>query len=390
MKTLNLVTNAVLGAVFSMMSVQSWAQTAAARPFSAAEVYTVQQASGAPTIALGGTVIPYKEVTLAAQVPGRVKFLAGIEGDRFKGDDLLVAIDDTELLAKRNAAAAQYGSAETQMRNAGVQYSRELWSPKSKTPPGGMGLPNLFDQMFTGKMEDFMGERNRDAERAADLFASTSQIDQARNALLQASAEIQAIDAKLRDARSMSPFAGIIMKKFVEVGDTVQPGQPLLVFADVTYLQIEVDVPSQLSSGLKRGMMLDAELDADGRIIPTRVAQIYPMADAQRHTVKVKFDLPQNFSAPGMYAKVRIPDFQAPSRAYPVIPKSAVRYNGSLPGAYVVSDKGEPQLRLIRVGEDLGSGYISVLSGLQAGERILLNPNSAVSSGWASTGAQNK
>lgn len=387
MKKLNLVAS-LLSTTLVLASVQSWAQAVPAQPVSAADIYTVQQASGAPTIALGGTVIPYKEVTLAAQVPGRVKFLAGIEGDRFKGDDLLVAIDDTELLAKRNAIMAQYASAESQLRNAGVQYSRELWSPKSKTSPGGMGIPNLFDQMFTGKMEDFMGERNRDADRAADLFASTSQIDQARNALMQTSAEIQAIDAKLRDARSMSPFSGIIMKKFVEVGDTVQPGQPLLVFADVTYLQIEVDVPSQLSSGLKRGMMLDAELDADGRVIPARVAQIYPMADAQRHTVKVKFDLPQNFSAPGMYAKVRVPDFQAPSRAYPVIPKSAVRYNGSLPGAYVVSDKGTPQLRLIRVGEDLGSGYISVLSGLQAGERILLNPNSAVSSGWASSGTQ--
>lgn len=384
MKTLS----AALGALLSLSSACLWAQAANPRAFSAADIYTVQQASGAPTIALGGTVIPYKEVTLAAQTPGRVKFLAGIEGDAFKGDDLLVAIDDTELLAKRNAAAAQYASAETQLRNAGVQYNRELWSPKSKSTVGGMGLPNLFDQMFTGKMEDFMGERNRDADRAADLFASTTQIDQARNALMQASAEIQAIDAKLRDARSMAPFSGVIMKKFIEVGDTVQPGQPLLVFADVTYLQIEVDVPSQLSSGLKRGMMLDAELDADGRIIPTRVAQIYPMADAQRHTVKVKFDLPQNFSAPGMYAKVRVPDFQAPSRAYPVIPKSAVRYNGSLPGAYVLSESGEPQLRLIRVGEDLGSGYISVLSGLQAGERILLNPNSAVSSGWASTGTQ--
>ncbi|MEO5342141.1 MAG: efflux RND transporter periplasmic adaptor subunit [Gammaproteobacteria bacterium SHHR-1] len=359
------------------------------RLISASDIYTVQQASGAPTVALGGTVIPYKQVTLAAQIPGRVKFLAGIEGGRFDKDELLVAIDDTELLAKRSAAAAQYSSAQTQLRNAGVQYSRELWSPKSNQGPGGMGLPNLFDQMFTGKMEDFMGERDRDAERTADLFASSSQIEQARNALMRASAEIEAIDAKLRDARSQAPFSGVIMKKYVEVGDTVQPGQPLLEFADVTYLQIEVDVPSQLSRGLKRGMMLDAELDADGRIIPARVAQIFPMADVQRHTVKVKFDLPQGFSTPGMYVKVRVPDFKAPSRASPVIPKSSVRYNGSLPGAYVINERGEPQLRLIRVGEDLGSGYISVLSGLQSGERILLNPNSAITSGWASSGNKN-
>jgi len=42
----------------------------------------VQQSRGAPTVSLGGTVVPYKEVTLAAQVPGRVKYLAGIEVTR--------------------------------------------------------------------------------------------------------------------------------------------------------------------------------------------------------------------------------------------------------------------------------------------------------------------
>lgn len=392
MKKLSLVALSTLtfGVLPAASGVEAQAAPASNRLISAGDIYTVQQASGAPTVALGGTVVPYKEVTLSAQLPGRVKFIAGIEGDRFKNDELLVAIDDSELLAKRNAASAQYASAQSELQNAGIQYSRELWSPRSKNSPGGMGIPNLFDQMFTGKMEDMMGERDRDADRAADLFQSSSQIEQGRNALMRTSAEIQQIDAKLRDARSVAPFEGVIVKKFVEVGDTMQPGQPLLVFADVTYLQIEIDVPSQLATGLKRGMMLDAEMDVDGRIVPTRVAQIYPMADAQRHTVKVKFDLPQGFSSPGMYVKVRVPDFQAPSRNYPVIPKSAVRYNGSLPGAYVLNDKGDPQLRLIRVGEDLGSGYISVLSGLQPGERILLNPNSAITSGWASSGSQGR
>ena len=68
-------------------------------------------------------------------------------------------------------------------------------------------------------------------------------------------AEIRAIDAKLRDARSVAPFDGVIMKKFVEVGDTVQPGMPLLKYADVEYLQIVVDVPGRLRPGLSEGMM---------------------------------------------------------------------------------------------------------------------------------------
>ncbi len=366
-------------AVVASLPTQVFAQAAGG------DYFTVQQARGAPTVSLGGTVIPYREVTLSAQIPGRVKYLAGIEGDAFKKDDLLVALDDSELLAKRNQALAQLANAEAQLRTAGINYTRELWSPKSESSPGGMGLPNLFDQMFTEPMESFSGTRHRGVERRADIYSSGAQITQAQNAIMAARSQIQAIDAKLRDAKSVAPFDGVIMKKYVEVGDTMQPGQPLLDFADVEYLQVLVDVPARLRPGLSEGMMLQAQLDVGNQVVPVRVAQIFPMADAQRHTVKVKFDLPQGVSAPGMYAKVMIPDFTAPARNYPVIPTSAIRYNGSLPGVYVVGTDGRPELRLIRVGENLDGGFTSVLSGLSQGERILRNPGARVTSGWATS-----
>ncbi len=352
------------------------------------DYFTVRQAKGAPTVSLGGTVIPYKEVTLAAQLPGRVKFLAGIEGDAFEKGAVLVSLDDSELLAKRNSAMAQWANAESQLRAAGVRYSRELWSPQSESTPGGMGMPNLFDQMFTEPMESFSGTRRRGVERRADLYSSGVQITQAQNSLVAARSQIEAIDAKLRDARSLAPFNGVIMKKFIEVGDTMQPGQPLLVFADVEFLQVLVDVPARLRPGISEGMMLQTQLDVGNQIVPVRVAQIFPMADAQRHTVKVKFDLPQGVSAPGMYAKVLVPDFTAPARNYPVIPVGALRYNGSLPGVYVLGPEGTPELRLIRVGESLEGGYVSVLSGLSAGERVLSNPGVGVAAGWTGSGEE--
>jgi multidrug efflux pump subunit AcrA (membrane-fusion protein) len=352
-----------------------------------AETFVVQQAQGAPTVSLGGTVVPYKEVTLSAQLPGRVTYLAGREGDSFDESKLLVAIGDEELVAKRRALLAQMAAADAQLRNAGVQYTRELYSPQSRNAPGGMGLPNLFDQMFTRPVESFVGDRDRGTERSADIFASGIQIQEAQSGMMRLQAELQALDTKIRDARGISPFKGVIVKKFAEVGDTVQPGQPLLAFADVEYLQVEVDVPARLRPGLREAQMLDAEIDPSDRRVPVRVAQIFPMADPQRHTVKIKFDLPQGVSEPGMYAKVLVPDFNAPARASPVIPKSAVRYNGSLPGVYVLAESGEPQLRLIRVGEELSGGFITVLSGLRPGERVLANPGPNVTAGWAKGGA---
>lgn len=351
------------------------------------EIYTVQQSRDEPRVSLGGTVIPYKEVTLSAQIPGRVKTISGIEGDRFRQGEVLITLDDSELLANRNSAVAQLANAEAQLRNAGVQYTRELWSPKSKNSFGGMGMPNLFDQMFTRPMEDLSGTRDRGAERSADIYASGVQITQAQNALIQARSQIQAIDAKLRDAKSLAPFDGVIMKKYVEVGDTMQPGQPLLEYADVQYLQIVVDVPARMRPGLAVGEYLQAELDVGRQIVPVRVAQIFPMADAQHHTVKVKFDLPQGISSPGMYARVLVPDRTASGSEHPIIPTTAIRYNGSLPGVYVVDTEGKRELRLIREGERMGNGFTSVLSGLREGERVMTDPPPNVTSGWSGDSA---
>ena len=348
-------------------------------------VFTVQASSKTPTVAIGGTVVPYKEVTLAAQLPGRVKFIAGIEGDTFEEGTTLVALDESELLAKRNAALAQAASADAQLRNAGVQYSRELWSPRAKNAPGWMGMPNLFDQMFTRPAEEFFGGRDRDAERGADLYGASTAIEQARSALLRAQAEIRAIDASLRDTKSLAPFDGVVIHKFVEVGDTVQPGQPLLKFADVTWLQIELDVPARLAGGLHEMQVLPgaATFDDHPEPVDVRVAQIYPMADTRRHTIKVKLDVPAGVSQPGMYAKVQIPDETAATTQgqLPTIPASAIRYRGSLPVVFVQGAGGKPELRLIREGKRLDNGMTTVLSGLAPGDQVYTNPGPELMSG---------
>ena len=344
---------------------------------SSGEVFVVEASDIAPTVAVGGSVVPYRQVTLSAQLPGRVKYIAGIEGESFTAGTTLVALDEDELLAKRAAAYAQLNAADAQLRNAGVQYSRELWSPQSKNAPGGMAIPNLFDQMFTRPAEDFFGQRDRGAERSADLYASSTRIEQARSAMLRAQSEIRAIDAKLRDAKSLAPFDGVIMHKHIEEGDTVQPGQQLVEFADVTWLQVEVDVPARLAQHLEPMSILQkaATFDDHKEPVDVRVAQVYPMADIQRHTIKVKFDIPQGVSKPGMYAKVLIPEERGPNTVrLPSIPTTAIRYRGSLPVVYIENSHGEPELRMIREGKRLDNGMTTVLSGIAPGDHVFADP----------------
>ena len=207
---------------------------------------------------------------------------------------------------------------------------------------------------------------------------------QARNQQLTAQSAIEEIDAKLRDARSFAPFEGVIIDKMVEEGDTVQPGQPLMVFADLTYLQVEVDVPVRLMSGLKMGMLVPVRIDVGNVRVDARVAQIFPSADAMRHTVTVKFDLPINVpGGPGMYAEVMLPEVRVQVGEVPVIPDSAVLWRGSLPAVYVATEDERTELRLIRLGDYVSANQVAVLSGLKVGERIYAAPPaSGASSDW--------
>jgi len=357
--------------------------------------YEVRAHDLSPPVTLSGTVIPEKEITLSAQLPGRVKTIAGEEGDQFAKDTVLVALDDRELLAKRRAALAAWRRADAALRNARMQYERQLRSPDSPDKaPGGMGLPHLLDQYLTKPLSDLMGQSDEGFDRRTQLHSYGSKIEQAQSGLMQAKSQIDQIDSKIRDARGIAPFKGVIIKKMVEVGDTVQPGQPLLQFADTGRLQIEVDVPARLVRGLKVGKRVAAKLDVlDNRVIVT-VAQIFPIADPQRHTVKVKFDLSIDkesedgrYVGPGQYAQVDVPDVKAGKQELLLIPKAAVIQRGSLPGVCVLKDDNKYELRLVRLGSAINPAliteldpsigdYVSVLSGLKEGDHVVVSQNS--------------
>jgi len=356
----------------------------------AAGVYRVMEAPQNNSMILGGTVVAMREVTLTAQLPGRIEFLGGREGDWFDQKALIVGLSDDALEAERRRAIAQLGTAESMLNNSRVQYSRELWAPKSRDigRMPGMGMPSMFDQFFTRGMGSNLGMGNPWLERQADLYGQSSHVQKAQSQIIQAHSGIDSIEAKLRDARTVAPFSGVLTEKFVEVGDTVQPGTPLVSIADVSRLQIQVEVPVRIVGGLQLGMPIPARLDVGGQI-EARVAQIYPAAHANRHTVTVKLDLPEGIpGGPGLYAEVMLPDGNSSRQMTPIIPVSSAIRRGSLPAVFVFGADNKTQLRLVRLGEPMGNGFIPVLSGLKSGEVILAAPQSGYRAGQPVNGVR--
>lgn len=350
-----------------------------------AEIVRVETVNSLSRSVLGSTVIPYKEVTLSAQVPGAVKLVAGEAGASFKQGDVIVQIDESQLLAKRNVILAQISIAQASVQNSQAQYTRELVSPRSKDIGAmpGFGLPAMFDMTMVRPFADsMMGNYNSDMGRYSDLMSSATGVSQAQSNVQQAMSQLQEIEAALRDAKSVAPFEGIVLEKMVEVGDTVQPGQPLIKYGYVKYKRLQADVPSGLVSNLSEGMVVPAKIDSSINTM-AKISQIYPVADPSRHTVTVKFDLPVDaVAAPGMYAEVYLPETKQGDAKVVVIPKTALLRGRSLPSVLVVNNDNTSELRLVRLGAEQEDGKVEVVSGLSDDERIIDNPPTTASSGW--------
>lgn len=339
-----------------------------------AETIVVGSSHVGGVVRLGGNVVPEQIVNLIAQLPGDVKYVAGSEGDAFKKGDALVALDAKSLLAKRQQAESQLASADAAYRNALVQYNQEVANPNSQSNSMLGGAPSLFN-MFSDPARSMMGQGDPTMERHSNLYAHGVQIETAMNGIRQAEAALRELDESLQNAVSYAPFDGVIIKKMVEQGDVVQPGMPLVSFADIRRLQIRVEVPTRLLKVIKSGVQIQAQLDGEAAPIPVVVDRVFPMAGAGGHTTTVKFSLPKGIEAhSGMYAEIMLADPDSREDALPRVPESAIVWRGSLPAVYRVEDDGALKLRLIRVDEQATNGWVSVISGIRAGDRILAKP----------------
>ncbi len=382
--------NTLLGAALAL-SIHLAAAPVSAETTATHQLYTVAREAVPVSINIAGTVAALKTAQLAAQIPGRVMFIAGQEGDRFSQGDELIRIDDSALRAKLDAAVAQRDAAYAAIRNSQVQLQRELVNPRSEASgqaPGGMGMPAMMDQMFTNPMQNMMGMRSRGNERYSDVISRETQVAQATTQHKQAEAQIKEVQASLRDARTLAPFDGVIETLFVEMGDTKQPGQPMLTFSETSAFQVHADVPVRLRPGLHPGMKLPVRLDGRGRPIPARISRIFPMADPTQHTVRVEMDLPLGtVSTVGQYAEVQVPDRDVSQSTNLYIPGSSVVRKGGLPLVFTVGEDGKTRLRVVRLGEEAGD-KVTVLSGVHEGDRVVANPTPGLRAGTQVTGGQ--
>jgi HlyD family secretion protein len=261
-------------------------------------------------LAVTGT-IEALQVDVSPRVAGRIVERAVREGDRVRRGQLLVRLDAEELEAEARRAEAATRAAEARWRDlrAGAR-AQEVDEARA----------NLRNATATRVWTE------RDFRRAQELHAkelvATAEVDRARQAydtavageaaarerlellragpredalaaaeadVEQARAALAAARTRLAEARLTSPIDGLVLHKHMEVGETVNPGVPVLTLVDPSDMWLRAYVPETDLGRVKVGQAAAVSVDAfPGRTFPGTVTEIASQAEFTPKNVQTR------------------------------------------------------------------------------------------------------
>lgn len=180
----------------------------------------------------------------------------------------------------------------------------------------------------------------------------------------------------MRDVIVSSPVAGVVMTKNVVAGARVMPSDTLYEIADLSHVWLLADVYEAELPSVHVGA--SAQVVIGGQTLAGRVTFIGPIVAAQTRTANVRIEL-DNAAAllkPDMYADVIL---QQPQGASVAIPDSAVMNTGTRSVVFVARGDGNFEPRQVVTGAK-ADGFYAIRSGVQAGERVVVDANFLVDS----------
>ncbi len=197
--------------------------------------------------------------------------------------------------------------------------------------------------------------------------------EQAETTLERARAAVTAAQARRGDRMIRAPFSGVLGLTTVTPGTLINPGAVITTLDDTSVIRVDFPVPERYLATMRAGTPIVATADAiGGQTFTGRIALIDTRIDEQTRavTARAEFPNPGGLIRPGMMMRVAI---QQGRRQSPAAPESAIQYEGQ--GAFVYRiARGENGMNAQRVEVETGAvegGYVEILSGVAAGERVV-------------------
>lgn len=232
-------------------------------------------------------------------------------------------------------------------------------------------------------------DAEKEFARIRDIYVkklvSKAALDKASAALNAAKARKEQAQARVREASDQlgrtvlhAPYSGIVTERHVELGETPAIGQKIITGLSLDRLRVATEVPQQFISVL-RGDCCPARilLPGDGeRFVAVEKLTVSPLASANTHSFRVRADLTkgQHDLYPGMFVKLVL-DIAKQSRL--LVPREAIVHRSEVTGVYIIAEGGRVSFRHIRSGRIHTDGRVEVHAGLEAGEKVALEPLAA-------------
>ncbi len=288
-----------------------------------------------------GTSLPVRHATITARVTGQVAHVFQNEGAVLQEATTILELDHRDILARVSQAESALTAAMAVFEEARMNLER------TKTLK----------------------------EKSA---ATESMWEAANSAFLQAEAGVEIAENRLSEVRTqlsfsqvMTPFPGVLARRFVEPGDMAWPGKPLAEVYDPSEMELEIRFPERLKDLASVGTSLrlavpSLKWEAEGLI-----SEAEPIVDPVSRTFSVKAELPKDAKmTSGLFAKAWL---KVGDREVLRSPEEAVIRVGQLPMLWVqIAGEGERakwERRWVTLGR-VESGKVEVLTGLNPGEVI--------------------
>lgn len=307
-------------------------------------------------IELTGTVTSPRNATLSAQTGGTVEMLAR-RGTRIGRGEVLARIDATELRAALDQAAARLESAQAQYDLAEDNYNR---------------LEPLYRDSIISAVE-FENTRTQYAQAASSVQQARAAVTQARE--------------RLSKATLRAPFSGTVETRFVEVGEQVNPGQPVAQILDADPVQVEAGVPERYSNDIEPGTPAEVVFSAyDGTRRQAPVSFVGSVIDPESRTFPIEIELNNSDRRlkPSMVARVLLEREQLEQVL--VVPRAAIERDEEGDFVYIAAPASDTTFVAARRSVTTGPSYrnqVVVTSGLEAGARVIVAGQNEVAQGDA-------
>lgn len=308
------------------------------------ELHEVRRGTLRETVQMTGSLVPQRELTIAAEVTGRIESLERREGQAVAQGDLLATIDVRALRNQLEQQEATAAATLAQLDLARAQLART-------------------DSLV-----------RRGIASATTLETETAAVAQLEATYAALQRQVETARDDLSKARIVAPFDGFVSSRSVNVGTFVSPGVEMLGLVDISSMVLEGGIPVNYGPRLQVGQTVRVRVDGiPERAFEGTIERIAPVAASGTRVLPVyaSLDNADGVLRGGMFAAGDLVLEESGDSIG--IPATAIRMEGDRPHVLRILEDRAQRVD-VRVLRPWSRGRIVEVTGLRPGDVIVSQP----------------